>query len=76
MEGSADLTLGGYHQLLSNRENWGKLDLNIERTEFAKQLDAVRNIRNDVMHFDPDGLSTEDTRTLQNFARFLRKIVR
>ena len=76
VEGSADLTLGGYHQLLSNRENWGKLDLNIERTEFAKQLDAVRNIRNDVMHFDPDELSAEETRTLRNFARFLREIVR
>ncbi len=76
VEGTADLTLGGYHQLLSNRENWEKLKLNIDRAEFTKQLDAVRNVRNDVMHFDPDGLSTEDTRTLQNFARFLRKIVR
>lgn len=76
MEGTADLTLGGYHQILSNRENWEKLKLNIDRAGFAEQLDAVRKIRNDVMHFDPDGLSAEDTRTLQNFARFLREIVR
>ena len=76
VEGTADLTLGGYHQILSNRENWEKLKLNIDRAGFAEQLDAVRKIRNDVMHFDPDGLSAEDTRTLQNFARFLREIVR
>ena len=76
MEGTADLTLGGYHKILSNRENWEKLKLNIDRAGFSEQLDAVRKIRNDVMHFDPDGLSAEDTRTLQNFARFLREIVR
>ena len=74
VEGTADLTLGGYHQLLSNRENWEELNLKIDRAEFAKQLDVVRNIRNDVMHFDPDGLSPTETRTLQNFARFLRDI--
>ena len=76
VKGTADLTLGGYHQLLSNRENWEKLNLNIDRKEFAKQLEEVRKLRNDVMHFNPDGLSEEETRTLQNFARFLRKIVR
>ena len=42
VEGSADLTLGGYHQLLSNKENWDKLNLNIDRAEFAKQLDDIR----------------------------------
>ena len=76
VEGSADLTLGGYHQLLSNKANWDKLELNIDRTQFAKQLDDVRKIRNDVMHFDPDGLSSTEADTLRNFARFLRNLVR
>ena len=76
VRGSTDLTLGGYHQLLSNGENWGRLGLNVDRAAFAGQLDDVRDIRNAVMHFDPKGLSAEKTRTLQNFARFLRKVVR
>ena len=76
VKGYTDLTLGGYHQLLSKGENWDKLDLNVDKAAFTSQLDDVRNIRNAVMHFDPKGLSADKTRTLQNFARFLRKIVR
>ena len=76
IEGSADLTLGGYCQLLGNRANWELLGLNIDRKEFCSHLKAVRQIRNDLMHFNPDGLSEDDTRKLLDIARFFENLVR
>ena len=76
IEGSGDLTLGGYCRLLQDKENWKQLDLNIDRVEFVKHLNAVRQIRNDVMHFNPDGLSDDETKELQDIARFFENLVR
>ena len=62
-------------RLLENKENWQLLDLNIDRAEFVKHLDEVRNIRNDVMHFNPDGLSENETKKLRDIARFFETLV-
>ena len=74
IDGIADMTLGGYCRLLENNEHWDHLNLNIDRKEFVAHLDSVRRIRNDVMHFDPDGLSPEDIKKLQDFAQFLANL--
>ena len=73
--GAADLTLGDYHRLLSKRERWDKLKLNVDRIEFLKHLESVRKIRNSVMHFSPEGLSEEDLQTLHDAANFLDALV-
>jgi CBS domain-containing protein len=70
----ADLTFGEYLRLIENEDRWAKLGVQIDRVEFTKRLDQIRVIRNDVMHFDPDGLSDDDVSTLQGFASFLRTI--
>lgn len=75
INGLADLTLGGYCRILQNPEHWGRLNLNIDRKEFVKHLESVRKIRNDIMHFNPDGLSDEDINTLKASARFLANLV-
>lgn len=62
-----DLAFGEYLRLLENPERWAKLDLVIDRATFCKQLDRVREIRNEVMHFDPDGASPTDRETLREF---------
>jgi CBS domain-containing protein len=67
----ADLAFGEYVRLLSKPERWNKLNLSVDRSVFVKQLDQVREIRNDVMHFDPDGVDNEDLATLRRFGRFL-----
>ena len=74
INGSADLTLGEYCRLLEKKDNWELLNLTVHRGTFTKHLDSVRKIRNDVMHFEPDGLSEEDTKQLKDFSRFLRKL--
>ena len=55
ISGSADLTLGDYCRLLQNPKYWGNyLIWNIDRVQSSLiHLDAVRKVRNDVMHFDP-----------------------
>ena len=56
-------------------ENWKKLDLSIERSNFIKKLDEVREIRNDVMHFDPEGITHQQKETLVNVANFLTQLI-
>jgi CBS domain-containing protein len=70
----SDLTFGEYVRLLEPESNWNKLGVKIDRVEFVKQLDRARKIRNDVMHFDPDGLDPDDTKFLIEFAQFLKRI--
>jgi CBS domain-containing protein len=70
----ADLTFGGYINLLGNDARWKKLGLNIDHEIFCELLEHVRNIRNDVMHFDPAGIQQSDLQDLRDFARFLRKL--
>lgn len=70
----SDLTFGEFVRLLQPESNWNKLALKIDQSEFIKQLDRVRTIRNDVMHFDPDGLDPDDTRFLMEFAQFLKRV--
>ena len=76
VSGPEDLTLGGYCQLLGREELWDRLGLNLDRKEFVKQLDWVREKRNDVMHFDPEGLEPDDTKKLENLALFFRNLRR
>lgn len=70
----SDLTFGEYLRLIENGENWGKLAMPLDRPEFVKKLDDVRVIRNNVMHFDPDGIDDSDIDTLRKFARFMQRI--
>jgi hypothetical protein len=71
IEDVADLTLGEYIRLLENLARWEKLCVPIDRKTFIDELERVRRIRNDVMHFDPDGVAPEDLAVLRKFARFL-----
>ena len=76
ISGPADLTLGDYCRLLQDPDCWSLLNLGIDRALFVDRLDAVREIRNDVMHFDPEGFEPEDYNTLQEFAKFFRDLAR
>jgi CBS domain-containing protein len=74
IETVADLNFGQYVRLLEEPSRWKKGGLPIDRVTFTKQLDKVREIRNDVMHFDPDGIASQDLETLRQFARFLQTL--
>ena len=74
VRGPDDLTFGGYCQLLGREEWWERLHLMVDRREFVRRLERVRIIRNDVMHFSPDGIVPEDVEQLDQLVRFLREL--
>ncbi|HEV2130640.1 MAG TPA: CBS domain-containing protein [Longimicrobiaceae bacterium] len=70
----ADLTFGEYLRLLENPTMWEKIAIQVDRASFVDQLDRVREIRNDVMHFDPDGVLDDELATLRRFVKFLQTL--
>jgi CBS domain-containing protein len=74
IEGVFDLTFGEYIRLLQNPANWELLGLQIDRATFISSLDSVRLIRNDVMHFDPDGIASNRLEELRTFSGFLQRL--
>ena len=66
------LTLGHYYYLLEPQENWNKLRLDICHEAFMEQLEAVKCIRNRLMHFDARELRPEDIEKLYEFLSLLR----
>jgi predicted transcriptional regulator len=71
-----DLSFGDYIRIIEKPEHWDRLQLNIERSHFIKHLDKIREIRNDIMHFDPDGISTEQKEDLTKMAKFLSEVIK
>jgi CBS domain-containing protein len=74
VEGVTDLTFGSYIYLIQEEKAWRKVRLEIDRKEFIDRLNRIRQIRNDVMHFDPDGLEDKDLSDLREFAQFLKRL--
>ncbi|MGE5608621.1 MAG: CBS domain-containing protein [Bacillota bacterium] len=74
IEDASDLTFGEYVRLLQNENMWAKLQARIDRKTFTDELDRVRQIRNDVMHFDPDPIEPADMKRLKQFATFLERL--
>ncbi|MEZ4379516.1 MAG: CBS domain-containing protein [Gemmatimonadales bacterium] len=70
-----DLTFGQYHQAFAKEGVWDRLGLGMDQQVFCDRLDVVREIRNDVMHFDPDPFDESQLATLRTFATLLRRVV-
>ena len=70
-----DLTFGECTGLLERPEHWQRLGVGLDRNTFVTQLIEVRGIRNGVMHFDPDGLSTGDLQRLKDVRRLLQRVL-
>lgn len=69
-----DLNFGDYIRIIEKPEHWEKLKLKIDRSYFIKQLDVIRGIRNDIMHFDPEGITDDQRHILLNMANFLMEL--
>src|SRR5208282_3019243 len=70
----SDLSFGGYIRLLQRPEVWAKLLLNIDQGSLTAQLEEVRQIRNDVMHFDPDPMTGKQLDVLKNATKFMQQL--
>jgi CBS domain-containing protein len=76
IESISDLTFGEYLRLIENSDRWKVINLEVDRKIFISDLDAIRKIRNSVMHFDPDGVDVDDMSKLNQFCEFLRSLER
>lgn len=74
IESVADLTIGEYVRLIENPENWARLAIRADRAVFVRELDVVRQLRNDVMHFDSDRITDIERDSLRNFVNFLHQL--
>ncbi len=72
--GVSDLTFGEYQRILEKEENWKKLRFVADRKIFCGELDSVRKLRNDIMHFHPDEVDDEDYYKLRCFSRLLDQL--
>src|ERR1019366_2775504 len=70
----SDLSFGEYVRLLQRPQVWQRLSLNIDQASLTVQLEEVRQIRNDVMHFDPDPMTTKQLDALKNAAKFMQQL--
>lgn len=70
-----DLTFGDYIRIIEKSEHWEKLNLSLDRSHFIKQLEKIRNIRNDIMHFNPEGITENQRVDLTKMAGLLMTII-
>lgn len=73
IESFDDLSLGDYQQVLANPDRWADLRWPLDRAAFGSRLDELREVRNDVMHFNPDPVPTETISKLRHILRVLRE---
>ncbi|MGH7081432.1 MAG: hypothetical protein ACREFV_03085 [Acetobacteraceae bacterium] len=73
-ENIADLTFGEYVLLLQQPTTWEKLDLRVDKAVLTKLMEDVRTIRNDVMHFDPDPMTSDELGTLKRAVRLMQEV--
>jgi CBS domain-containing protein len=74
VESVDDLTFGEYVRLVENPERWAQLGWAVDRKVFLDALQAVRKVRNDIMHFSPDPPDDEQMKHLISFRNWLRKL--
>lgn len=74
IEGVEDLTFGEYTRLLENPDSWARAGIELDRARVIKRLHRTREIRNDVMHFSPDGISPEDREFLRDTVAFMQRL--
>lgn len=67
----SDVTLGEYQRLLERDQTWARVGLTRPKTLFLERLAEVRKVRNNIMHFDPEGATTSDHAILKKFLDLL-----
>jgi CBS domain-containing protein len=73
VESCDSLSMGDYKRILENPEMWAKLGWPLDRAIFIKRLDELREIRNKVMHFNPDPLPPKAVGRLRSFLQLLHE---
>lgn len=70
----SELTFGQYIRIIENPTNFEKLKIKIDRGIFIEMLKRTCNLRNEVMHFNPDPIVIEEIEFLRQTLSFLTVI--
>lgn len=70
-----DLTFGDYIVVFGNEEQWNKLHIAADRKEFILQMNEIREIRNEIMHFRPTGIDDAKRCRIKSVVKYLRKLI-
>jgi hypothetical protein len=70
-----DMAFGDYQRVLESPVKWSSLGWSLDRALFVERLAEIREIRNDVMHFNPDPLPADGEDKLRNFVKLLKGFV-
>lgn len=70
-----DLAFGDYIRIIQNPSCWDRLGLcSIDRKTLVELLNKTREIRNDIMHFEPAGVSQDNYNLLKKVSVLLQKL--
>lgn len=73
IKGFNDLSIGDYQRVLENKEAWERVGWSLDRKIFIERLDEIRQIRNDLMHFNPEPLPDNSTHKIRHMINVLRE---
>ena len=73
VESFSKMSMGDYCQVLENDEQWRKIGWSLDRRTIMKRLQAVRTIRNKIMHFTPDPPSALEIEQIRQLLAVLRE---
>ncbi|MFH8348214.1 CBS domain-containing protein [Streptomyces sp. NPDC018045] len=68
-----DLSIGDYQRILQNKDSWEALGWPLDRKVFVKRIDELREIRNDLMHFNPDPIPADAVQKIRHMIALLRE---
>ncbi|MFC4859472.1 CBS domain-containing protein [Actinophytocola glycyrrhizae] len=66
------LTMGDYERALQNPDAWAQIGTKLDRVSFCQRLGMIREVRNDIMHFNPEDIPANTVDMLRNFLRMIR----
>lgn len=69
-----EMTFGDYVAVFGNEKQWKKIKIAADRKTFIAMLESIRKIRNEVMHFRPEGIGKSKTEVLRQFVTYLRSL--
>jgi hypothetical protein len=73
MQSYDELTMGDYQRVLENEEHWATLGWPLDRSTFARRLQFLREVRNDLMHFNPDPIPDNTVSQLRHMIAVLKR---
>lgn len=72
LESHDDMTMGDYQRVLENAECWDALGWRLDRQTFVNRIAELRKLRNDITHFNPDGVSEDTVDKLKHMLDVIR----